>query len=136
MNDSALNIDEPVEAALAVTESDREQSRALINSVFPAYQYILRQDQELIPLHIRDIVLLGCDRDLIILRKGDEVVGTALLGMATGTAYISYSTRHPKLPKGSGKLLIQFAEHRAHKYVEERKSRSPQSIIQIKPKKS
>ncbi len=106
---------------LAVTESQREQSRTLINWIFPMRQPILRKDRELITLEERDQKLK--DKDLIILCTDTNVLGTALLETAEDAAYVSYLTRHPDLPKGYGKQLMTFAENRAKDIHRKRKMR-------------
>jgi hypothetical protein len=104
-----------MEPIISTNETQREQGRVLINRVFPTRQHILRKDQELISLDNRDKVLFNDGKELIILIKENEVVGTLLLEIAPEAAYISYLTRHPDLPKGSGKILMTFAENRANK---------------------
>ncbi len=112
-----------MEPILSTTETHREQSRVLINWVLPIRQHILRKDQELISFDNRDKVLFNEGKELIILIKKNEVVGTLLLEIASDAAYISYLTRRPDLPKGSGKILIEFAENRANKMHKKQKIR-------------
>lgn len=98
---------------LAITETEREQSRLLINRVFPERQPILRKDRELISTKNRDSIFFGEGKELIILGNDNVILGTAILGMDNDAAYVIYLTKDPDLPKGAGKLLMTFAENRA-----------------------
>lgn len=89
----------------------------------PMYQHILRRDRDLVSLKDRDQKLTGPNKELLIIREGGRVVVTALLECAPDAAYVSHLAKDPELPKGSGKILLKFAEFRARAVYNKQKMR-------------
>ncbi len=108
---------------IAATEAEREAARILINQTFFISQPILKEECALISLEYRETVLVGENKELLILCIDNKVVGTAVLEIAPDSAYVSYLTRDPSLPKGYGKDLMDFAENRAKKVYSKNKMR-------------
>jgi hypothetical protein len=56
-----------MELKIAETEAEREEARILINQVFPIRQPILKENYDLISFEHRESILVGKDKELLIL---------------------------------------------------------------------
>lgn len=99
----------------ASSESQREQSRLLINEAMPRGQLILKNNIELIAVEDREKELSN-NRELFILEDNNLVMGTVVLQLTENEGYVLYLTRHPEVSKGFGKTLLETAENQAIAY--------------------
>ncbi len=113
-----------MQLGIASTETDVEQSGVLINTVFAMSQHILRKESELISIEKRDEELSGEIKELLVLRKQSQIVGTVVLQLAHEAAYVVYLTRDTSQRKGIGKTLMAYAEARAKNTHEKKKMRA------------
>jgi ribosomal protein S18 acetylase RimI-like enzyme len=98
---------------IAVTAADREECRELINRSFQRHLLVHRQ-RGMIPPEKSDQLLLGDQKQLIMMEEEDSLVGTLLLELVGESAFIEYLTIVPERQgEGLGKRILQFAEARA-----------------------